>query len=186
MLGEQRFLLGDHLTEADWRLFTTLVRFDAVYYGHFKCNRRRIADYPNLSGYLRDLFQMPGVKETVNFEHIKEHYYYSHATINPTRIVPLGPLLILDAPHDRDRFRGTGLPTTLSRYQSTEGTAPVEHLAQARARRRRGVLPAAHRAGTRRARRSRHADRGASGYRLERRADEKRDVVAADRRAAFR
>jgi putative glutathione S-transferase len=110
-LGDQRFLLGDPLTEADWRLFTTLVRFDTVYYLHFKCNRRRINDYPNLSGYLRDLFQMPGVKETVNFGHIKEHYYFSHATINPTRIVPLGPLLILDAPHDRDRFRGTGLPT---------------------------------------------------------------------------
>lgn len=110
-LGDQRFLLGDALTEADWRFFTTLVRFDTVYYLHFKCNRRRINDYPNLSGYLRDLFQMPGVKETVNFEHIKEHYYYSHVTINPTRIVPLGPLLILDAPHDRDRFRGTGMPT---------------------------------------------------------------------------
>ena len=110
-LGEQRFLVGDRLTEADWRLFTTLVRFDAVYFGHFKCNNRRIADYPNLSGYLRDLFQMPGVKETVNFDHIKTHYYYSHATINPTRIVPLGPLLILDAPHDRDRFGGEGLPT---------------------------------------------------------------------------
>jgi putative glutathione S-transferase len=108
---EQRFLLGDRLTEADWRLFTTLVRFDVVYYGHFKCNRRRISDYPNLSGYLRDLFQMPGVKETVDFEHIKQHYYYSHHRINPTRIVPLGPLLILDSPHDRDRFRGTGLPT---------------------------------------------------------------------------
>ena len=109
-LDEQRFLMDDALTEADWRLFTTLVRFDAVYYGHFKCNRRRISDYPNLSGYLRDLFQMPGVKETVNFEHIKQHYYYSHGTINPTRIVPLGPLLILDSPHDRDRFRGTGIP----------------------------------------------------------------------------
>jgi putative glutathione S-transferase len=109
-LDEQRFLLDDRLTEADWRLFTTLVRFDAVYYGHFKCNRRRIVDYPNLSGYLRDLFQIPGVKETVNFEHIKQHYYYSHDRINPTRIVPLGPLLILDAPHDRDRFRGTGIP----------------------------------------------------------------------------
>jgi putative glutathione S-transferase len=110
-LDGQRFLLGDPLTEADWRLFTTLVRFDTVYFGHFKCNRRRIVDYRNLSGYLRDLFQMPGVKDTVNFEHIKQHYYYSHAQINPTRIVPLGPLLILDAPHDRDRFRGTGLPT---------------------------------------------------------------------------
>jgi putative glutathione S-transferase len=110
-LDEQRFLLGDRLTEADWRLFTTLVRFDAVYYGHFKCNRRRIAEYPNLSGYIRDLFQMPGVKDSVNFEHIKQHYYWSHANINPTRIVPLGPLLILDAPHDRDRFRGEGMPT---------------------------------------------------------------------------
>ena len=110
-IDEQRFLLGDRLTEADWRLFTTLLRFDVVYYGHFKCNRRRIADYPNLSGYLRDLFQMPGVKDTVDFDHIKQHYYYSHHRINPTRIVPLGPLLILDAPHDRDRFRGTGLPT---------------------------------------------------------------------------
>ncbi len=89
---------------------STLVRFDAVYVGHFKCNRRRIADYPNLSGYVRDLFQVPGVKDTVNFEHIKQHYYYSHHQINPTRIVPLGPLLILDAPHDRDRFRGTGIP----------------------------------------------------------------------------
>jgi putative glutathione S-transferase len=110
-LDEQRFLLGDPLTEADWRLFTTLVRFDAVYFGHFKCNRRRIDDYGNLSGYLRDLFQMPGVKETVSFEHIKQHYYFSHDRINPTRIVPLGPLLIFDEPHDRDRFRGTGIPT---------------------------------------------------------------------------
>ncbi len=110
-LDEQRFLLGDPLTEADWRLFTTLVRFDAVYHGHFKCNRRRIEDYRNLSGYLRDLFQMPGVKDTVNFEYIKQHYYYSHDSINPTRIVPLGPLLILDSPHDRDRFKGTGIPT---------------------------------------------------------------------------
>ncbi|HWT31537.1 MAG TPA: glutathione S-transferase family protein [Propylenella sp.] len=110
-IDEQRFLLGDRLTEADWRLFTTLLRFDVVYHGHFKCNRRRIADYPNLSGYLRDLFQMPGVKDTVDFDHIKQHYYYSHHRINPTRIVPLGPLLILDAPHDRDRFRGTGLPS---------------------------------------------------------------------------
>jgi putative glutathione S-transferase len=106
----QRFLMGDALTEADWRLFTTLVRFDAVYYSHFKCNRRRIVDYPNLSGYLRDLFQMPGVKETVHFDHIKVHYYFSHAQLNPTRIVPLGPLIILDAPHDRERFRATNVP----------------------------------------------------------------------------
>jgi putative glutathione S-transferase len=110
-LDDQRFLMGDPLTEADWRLFTTILRFDAVYYVHFKCNRRRIVDYPNLSGYLRDLFQMPGVKETVDFSHIKQHYYFSHVRINPTRIVPLGPLLILDAPHDRDRFRGTNIPT---------------------------------------------------------------------------
>ena len=110
-LDEQRFLMGDRLTEADWRFFTTLVRFDAVYYVHFKCNRRRIADFPNLSGYLRDLFQVPGVKDTVDFEHIKQHYYFSHDRINPTRIVPLGPLQILDAPHDRDRFRGEGIPT---------------------------------------------------------------------------
>jgi putative glutathione S-transferase len=109
-IDEQRFLLGDRLTEADWRLFTTLIRFDAVYYVHFKCNRRRISDYPNLSGYLRDLFQIPGVKDTVDFEHIKQHYYFSHDRINPTRIVPLGPLQILDAPHDRDRFRGEGIP----------------------------------------------------------------------------
>jgi putative glutathione S-transferase len=109
-LDEQRFLIGDPLTEADWRLFTTLIRFDAVYYLHFKCNRRRIADYPNLSGYLRDLYQMPGVKETVDIEQAKQHYYTSHDRINPTRIVPLGPLMIIDAPHDRDRFRGTGMP----------------------------------------------------------------------------
>ncbi len=109
-IDEQRFLIGDALTEADWRLFTTLIRFDAVYYVHFKCNRRRIGDYPNLSGYLRDLYQMPGVKESVDIEHAKQHYYFSHDRINPTRIVPLGPLLIIDAPHDRDRFRGTNLP----------------------------------------------------------------------------
>ncbi|MGH6926191.1 MAG: glutathione S-transferase family protein [Propylenella sp.] len=110
-LDEQRFLVGDRLTEADWRLFTTLIRFDAVYYGHFKCNRRRISDCPNLSGYLRDLFQMPGVKDTVDLEHVKQHYYFSHESINPRRIVPLGPTLIIDAPHDRDRLRGIGIPT---------------------------------------------------------------------------
>jgi len=109
-LDDHRFLIEDRLTEADWRLFTTLVRFDVVYYGHFKCNRKRIVDYPNLSGYLRDLFQVPGIKETVSFDHIKRHYYGSHRTINPTGIVPLGPLLILDRPHDRDRFPAIGLP----------------------------------------------------------------------------
>ena len=103
-LSGQRYLAGSVITEADWRLFTTLVRFDAVYVGHFKCNLRRIADYANLSGYLRDLYAVPGVKETVNLDHIKQHYYFSHRTINPTGIVPLGPALDLDAPHDRDRF----------------------------------------------------------------------------------
>lgn len=100
-LATRRYLCGARLTEADWRLFTTLVRFDAVYVGHFKCNIRRIADYPNLSGYLRDLYQHPGVAETVNFRHIKHHYYRSHKTINPTGIVPVGPELKLDAPHTR-------------------------------------------------------------------------------------
>lgn len=104
-LSRQRYLTGGRVTEADWRLFTTLVRFDPVYVGHFKCNLRRIADYPNLSNYLRDLYQVPGVAETVNLDHIRQHYYRSHPTINPTRIVPLGPELDFDAPHDRDRFR---------------------------------------------------------------------------------
>jgi len=92
-LSSQRYLVGNCITEADWRLFTTLVRFDAVYYSHFKCNRNRIMDMPNLWGYLRDLYQQPGVAETVNMEHIKQHYYYSHESINPTRIVPKGPKL---------------------------------------------------------------------------------------------
>jgi len=103
-LATQRYLFGERRTEADWRLFTTLVRFDAVYVGHFKCNLRRIADYPNLSGYLRDLYQVPGVAATVNFAHIKRHYYASHTMINPTGIVPKGPALDLDAPHDRARL----------------------------------------------------------------------------------
>lgn len=101
-LATQRYLMGGRTTEADWRLFTTLVRFDAVYVGHFKCNRQRIADYPNLSAYLRELYQMPGVKETVNFDHIKQHYYYSHHMINPTRVVPVGPELDLDKAHVRE------------------------------------------------------------------------------------
>jgi len=92
-LSHQRYLVGDRITEADWRLFTTLIRFDAVYYSHFKCNRNRICDMPNLWGYLRDLYQQPGIAETVNMEHIKQHYYYSHESINPTRIVPKGPEL---------------------------------------------------------------------------------------------
>ena len=100
-LSKSRYLLGDKLTEADWRLFTTLIRFDPVYVGHFKCNIRRIADYPNLSAYLRDLYQHEGVAETCNLLHIKHHYYESHKTINPTGIVPTGPELDLDAPHGR-------------------------------------------------------------------------------------
>ena len=102
-LGRQRYLVGARLTEADWRLFTTLVRFDAVYHGHFKCNLRRIADYPNLSNYVRELYQVPGVAETVSLVHIKRHYYASHKTINPNGIVPKGPALDLSAPHDRAR-----------------------------------------------------------------------------------
>ncbi|MCM2454224.1 glutathione S-transferase family protein [Rhizobium sp. CG4] len=100
-LKQQRFLFGANQTEADWRLFTTLVRFDAVYVGHFKCNIRRIADYPNVSGYLRDLYQTPGVAETVDMRHIKEHYYRSHTMINPTGIVPVGPAINLEMAHNR-------------------------------------------------------------------------------------
>lgn len=100
-LGRQRYLVNSKITEADWRLFTTLVRFDAVYVGHFKCNLRRINDYPNLSNYLRELYQTPGVPETVNFTHIKRHYYESHKTINPTGVVPLGPELDFSISHNR-------------------------------------------------------------------------------------
>ena len=103
-LSTQRYLVGNQLTEADIRLFTTLVRFDPVYVGHFKCNIRRIADYPHLSGYVRDLYQTENIRDTVHMDHIKEHYYTSHTTINPTQIVPLGPELDYSAPHDRDRF----------------------------------------------------------------------------------
>jgi glutathionyl-hydroquinone reductase len=104
LLSRQRYLVGARLTEADWRLFTTLVRFDAVYYSHFKCNLRRIADYHNLSNYLRDLYQAPGIADTVNMDHIKRHYFMSMTAINPTRIVPLGPELDLSATHDRRLF----------------------------------------------------------------------------------
>jgi len=103
-LAGQRYLVGNQITEADWRLFTTLIRFDAVYAGHFKCNRNRIVDMPHLWGYLRDLYQQPGIAETVNFEHIKQHYYYSHESINPTRIVPVGPELDLHAAHHREEL----------------------------------------------------------------------------------
>ncbi len=100
-LSHSRYLVGQQITEADWRLFTTLIRFDAVYVGHFKCNLKRIADYPNIQGYMKELYQVAGVKQTVNFEHIKRHYYFSHKGINPTQVVPKGPALDLDSEHGR-------------------------------------------------------------------------------------
>jgi putative glutathione S-transferase len=106
-LAQRSYLAGDCITEADWRLFPTLVRFDAVYYGHFKCNLRRIDDYDNLSNYLRELYQIPGIAETVNIVHIKQHYYYSHPSINPSRIVPRGPALDFTQPHNRNHFAQT-------------------------------------------------------------------------------
>lgn len=104
-LSRQRYLVGDRITEADWRLFTTLVRFDAVYVGHFKCNRKRLVDYPNLWAWTRELYQTPGVAGTVNLAHIKDHYYRSHRTINPSGIVPAGPEIDFDEPHGRDRLK---------------------------------------------------------------------------------
>ncbi|XXK31195.1 glutathione S-transferase family protein [Rhodobacteraceae bacterium nBUS_24] len=101
ILSRKRYLTGAQITEADWRLFTTLIRFDPVYVGHFKCNIRRIANYPNLSNYLRDLYQQPGISRTVNMEHIKRHYYESHTSINPPRVVPLGPDIDFSIPHNR-------------------------------------------------------------------------------------
>ncbi|MHC8406729.1 glutathione S-transferase family protein [Pseudomonas sp. TMB3-21] len=109
LLGANRYLVGEYLTEAGVRLFTTLIRFDAVYHGHFKCNLRRIADYPNLSNWLREMYQWPGIAETVDFTHIKNHYYGSHKTINPTGIVPKGPAQDFAAPHDRARLNGKGV-----------------------------------------------------------------------------
>ena len=103
-LSQRRYLFGAQFVESDWRLFVTLIRFDAVYHGHFKCNVRRIIDYPHLSGYLKDLYQVPGIADTVNLDHIKRHYYVTHDDINPTRIVPIGPQLDLESPHGRDRF----------------------------------------------------------------------------------
>lgn len=100
-LSENRYLLGDTLTEADWRLFTTLIRFDPVYHLHFKCNRKRIVDYPNLWAYTRELYQWPGIAATTHFDHIVRHYHYSHTTINPHRIIPINPVLDYDAPHNR-------------------------------------------------------------------------------------
>ena len=101
ILSQKRYLMGDKLTEADWRLFTTLVRFDPVYHQHFKCNRRRIIDYPNLWAYTRELYQIPGVSGTTNFDHIVRHYHYSHDSINPNRIIPINPVLDFDTPHGR-------------------------------------------------------------------------------------
>ncbi|MEW9796790.1 glutathione S-transferase family protein [Alteromonas sp. CYL-A6] len=102
-LAAQRYLAGDQITEADWRLFTTLIRFDAVYHGHFKCNRLQIADYPNLFEYMKELYQIPGIAQTVNMDHIKRHYYYSHTMINPTQVIPAGPEQDLMAPHQRGK-----------------------------------------------------------------------------------
>ena len=101
ILSQHRYLAGSKITEADWRLFTTLIRFDAVYFGHFKCNRQALKDYPNISNYIRELYQTPGVAETVNLEHIKTHYYTSHTSINPTKVIPLGPEQNFSAPHNR-------------------------------------------------------------------------------------
>jgi glutathionyl-hydroquinone reductase len=103
-LADHRYLFGPRFVETDWRLFVTLIRFDAVYHGHFKCNIRRIIDYPNLFGYLKDLYQTNGIAETVNFDHIKRHYYITHDDINPTRIVPIGPVQDLSTPHRREQL----------------------------------------------------------------------------------
>ena len=104
-LSENRYLTGERITEADWRLFPTLVRFDTVYHGHFKCNRKRLVDYPNLWAYTRELYQWPGVAATVRMDHITRHYHYSHESINPHRIVPVGPVLDFGAPHGRSAMR---------------------------------------------------------------------------------
>jgi putative glutathione S-transferase len=106
VLGTQRYLCGGRLTEADIALFTTLLRFDLVYYAHFKCNLRRVADYPNLFGFVRDIYQTPGVAATCHLDHIKTHYYWSQTTVNPTRIVPLGPTFDLSAPPNREHLAG--------------------------------------------------------------------------------
>jgi putative glutathione S-transferase len=103
-LDRQRYLAGEVITEADWRLLTTLLRFDSVYYSHFKCNARQLREYPNLWNYCRELYQVPGVADTLNLDHVKQHYYRSHPTINPSRIVPIGPAIDFAAPHDRDRL----------------------------------------------------------------------------------
>ena len=101
ILATNRYLCGELISEADWRLFTTLIRFDAVYFGHFKCNHKQIEQYPNMAAYVRELYQYAGVKPTVNFQHIKRHYYYSHSMINPTQVVPKGPMIDYDSTHNR-------------------------------------------------------------------------------------
>ncbi len=113
-LGQSRYLVGNTLTEADWRLFPTLIRFDAVYVTHFKCNLRRIEDYPNLSNYLRDLYQVPGIAETVNFDHIKRHYFMSHRQLNPSGLVPKGPLLDYSTAHNRERLMARAVKRSMS------------------------------------------------------------------------
>ncbi len=104
LLASRRYLFGRRQTESEWRLFPTLIRFDEVYHGHFKCNLRRLVDYPNLFAYTRDLYQQDGVAETVDFDHIKRHYYQTHDDINPTRIVPIGPMIDFHAPHSREEL----------------------------------------------------------------------------------
>lgn len=117
-LSKSRYLFDNRVVETDWRLFCTLIRFDAVYFGHFKCNLRRIIDYPNLQGYLMDLYQWPGIAETVNFDHIKRHYYMTHTNINPTRIVPIGPILDLSLPHGREKIGLRSYPDTAAPKRS--------------------------------------------------------------------
>lgn len=104
-LGRQRYLIANQITEADWRLFTTIIRFDTVYYGHFKTNLKHMEDYPNLSNYVRKLYQIEGIADTVNFDHIKTHYYVSQTSINPTQVVPVGQVLDYTRPHNRDQFQ---------------------------------------------------------------------------------
>jgi glutathionyl-hydroquinone reductase len=127
-LSVRRYLFGDSPLETDWRLFVSLIRFDAVYHGHFKCNIRRIADYPCLYGYLRDLYQLDGIAGTVNFDHIKRHYYFTHDDINPTRIVPVGPAQDLLAPHGRESLLGRsqwGVRGEPDRQTLPQGQAPA-------------------------------------------------------------
>ena len=118
LLVQQRYLVGNQITEADWRLFTTLIRFDPVYVGHFKCNLKRIADYHAISNYVKELYQIKGISETTNFDHIKRHYYFSHTMINPTQVVPVGPILDLNSGHDRDQIKSVADVLRLTDVQS--------------------------------------------------------------------